>query len=851
MARVTAGWARHGKAPRSFQDYAVLECGGAFSAADYAAILDRYALGNPPPEKTGDEALPWITLSEVQDDDHSYLGVSVLNWTGESDGAGRPIAETRYGCFPFPQFSRAPVSYRELATAVDRLGPDGFGPDGADVAAYAPEEHERDLMRDGWYQRAMVAAAMLLEGPVTITGAGGLDVDERLRFLDAVAALLPFGWRTRFTASTWFRGGSPYIQLAFARHSRGNGFHLDWRAEPVQGPPPGADIAGPYLKELGELVERRGFGLLEVLAFLGTQTESLAEAEPRRAVEILEWFDWPGSVLQRVRDGVAEPEELRTLFDSGRYEELPRKQDHVFLLCELMRLGGPDFAPAIEKVYRPVNASASQEGRTQIWTTLRDSARALLWNSTPDRRVDAYVGMAHRLGLADDLLARLLPQNGAPGLEVDDSRVAAAAWLVARWVDPAGPEPWPRTLAALRTNPLIVCALIIAQNADADARPRLRAWLARLEKTVPGELLRPFQILLNAPARPLGADDLAGVARHGEGCVSALLWLATDLGRVDRVIPPFLDWLVARPEAVRLAWADRLATLAPTRGEDRAVLDVLLLRSGARPAHLAAAVGPGWDAYLRAFRRHAGEAWMRPALPNARAGMVDHLVRSNWAADEEQVRAVVQVAEALCDVPGQDWSELARAVVRGRAIKPQMVESPEYRRWWRKIAAAYPRVVEEQYMTSLTALPRGARAEEIGRLAAESMRQGTPARQVLAWIAKSEARPTGEVMLEVVIETRRALVQLGASRTQAGDKAVEMAKALAQGYEYGVANGFRNAVAAQAEEELWFQLMLVEVTSSIPPDYTEREVTGRARDALNEAAGWIRDLLGKRGFLRR
>jgi hypothetical protein len=420
--------------------------------------------------------------------------------------------------------------------------------------------------------------------------------------------------------------------------------------------------------------------------------------------------------------------------------------------------------------------------------------------------------------------------------------------LVARWADPAGP-PWPRTLAALQAAPLIVCALIIAQNADAPHR--LPAWLEMLGQAVPDELLRPFQVLLYAPARPLGADDLAGAARHGEGCVSALLWLATDLGRLDRVLQPFLEWQVSLPAAARLAWSDRLAALVPDRGADGAVLDVLLLRAGAPPAHLAAAVGPDWHGYLEAFRRSAGAVWMRPALPNARAGMVDHLVRSNWAADERQCRAAVQVVEALCDVPGQDWSELARAVVRGRAVWPWMAELPEFRRWWRKIAKDCPRVVEEQYMTSLTALPRGARAEAIGRLAAESIRQGTPPRQVLAWIAQSEARPTGEVMLEVVTETRRQLVQLGMSRMEAGNRAVEMAKALAQGYEYGVANGFRNAVASQAEEELWFQLALVEVTSSVPPDYTEVEVTGRAKEALNAAAGWIRDLHGKRRGFRR
>ena len=848
MVRVTGGWARHGKEPNSFQDYGVLECAGAFSATDYAAILERYAVGNPPLEKTGEEALPWITLSEVQDDHHSYLGVSVKSWTDEVDGAGRPIVQTLYGCFPYPQFTRTPVSYRELAAVVERLGPGGLDPAGVEVPGYAPEEIERDLQRKGWFQRAVVAAAMLLEGPVTITGAGGLGVDERLRFLDAVAALLPYGWRTRFTASTWFRGGGPYIQLAFARHSRGQGYDLDWWTEPVQLPPTRFRVAHAYLEEWRELIDRRSFGWRDLVAFLSRQTEPLAGADPYRAVEVLQEFDRPGTVLQRARQGSVEADELARLFESGRYTDLPRPQDQVFLLGEWIRLGGPVKPEIIAQVCRPVGGAAPIVQK-QVWPGLADRAYHQVWDGAPgDGRVGSYLTMARCLGRDDELLARLLEPPPSAVLEIVDERVAALGVLVARWADPEG-APMPRTMAALQRSPILACALITGLNADAP--DRLPAWIGALTQVMPGDLLRPFERLLREPVLPLTAGELAGVARYGENCVSALLWLATDRGRLSRVVQAFVEWLATLPDAARPPWADRLATLVPDGGEDRALVDVLLLRTGAAPVHLETTAGQEWNAYLTAFRRNVLlNGWLNPALREAQAGMVRYLGRSNWTADRQRARAVLQVTEALCEVRGENWSDLVRTVMRGRATSPGMVDLPEYQGWWQKVEKTYPWLAQEQYMTVLEALPPGARPEEIGRLAAEALWNGKPAHMVLTWITNSRADPDGRIMLEVVEEVRRELRRLGMRPREAADKAIELARLLSDGQRHNGAQSFRTAVADRAEEELVFRFRLLQAASTVPPGHTEVELSDTAKEALDVAMSWIRTLQSKRRFRR-
>ncbi|MBO2454407.1 hypothetical protein J4573_45480 [Actinomadura barringtoniae] len=843
MARVTAGWARHGKEAGSHRDYAILESDGPFSAGDYDAILERYALGNPPPGRTGAEALPWITISEVQDDRNSYLGMSVQYWTDAADGAGRPVAETLYACFPYPQFLKAPASYRVLGAILDRH--DDLGGPGAEISDYAPEDHVRDIEENGWLGRAMVVAAMLLEGPVTIIGGDGLDPDRRLRFLDAVAALLPYGWRTRFTASTWFRGGSPHIQLVFAQHSRGKGYDLDWRDTDPE-PPFKAQVARAYMDQFALLLDHDR-SLLDVVAFLGTQTLSLAADEPRSAVAALERFDWPAAVLYRARAGEADPGELSDLFESGRHNELLRDADKAFLLHELIRLGGPQYSRAIERGWEDV-----EPARPDAWKALVNSARDLVWGDSAMREVHSYIGIGDRQGFADQLLANVIPM---PGFAVSARSLNTVAWLAGSWADPAGAAR-PQTLKALADNHAVLCELLVEQNESAPGR--LPAWIAALRPLTPPGLLAPFEKLLAMPGTTGGRgrnggrlrpEDLAEVARHGDECVPALLRLASALGRLDQVTRPLIDWLRALPGAGLNRWLARLEGLTPEHGSDLALLDVLQLWFGAEPTHLVAAIGPQWPAYRDALTRHARAEWLGRGLGNVQAGFVTYLTQTNWAADQNVYPAVIEAVEAFCQVPGHDWTELVRAALRGRAISPGMDACAEYRRWWRGVEGAYPFVVEEQYMEILTALPPGARPEEIGRLVAEALWMRHSEREILAWIARSEVRMTGDSMAHVMNETRRWYVRLGASQEDADNTTLWLAQALHRGDQRALAHDFQDAVAARVGDELLFQLKLLTVTSRVPPDYDEVDVAEGSRRGLREAEERIRNLLGKRKLL--
>ncbi|MFI6514953.1 hypothetical protein ACIBF1_05250 [Spirillospora sp. NPDC050679] len=821
---MSAGWARHGKRPGSYEDYAVLECGGGFGAADYAAIIDRYALGNPPSERTGPEALPWVTLSEVQDDRHGYLAVAEYRWTDEVDGAGRPIAETRYACFPYPALRDAPVTYRELHAALDRVG-DGK----VELAGYDPGELARDLARPGWLERAALAAAMLLEGQVTVTGADGMDPHTRLRFLDAVAALLPYGWRTRFTAATWIRGGgSPYIGLAFASTARGGGFALDWSA-PAAGPPPGTP-AHAYWTELTKVLRQGSTELAEVVDFLSRQREPLAGQEPQRAVQVIELLDWPVRVVERARTGATTADELAALFDSGRWKELADPGDRAFLLERLITLGGPEHAGAVERGWPAAG------GAVQVWEALQASARALL-RDRPEDGADGWLALADRLGFADDLLAALMPNEQA-----SDSLVKAVAGTVVRWTDPTG-RSRPKTLTALGRRPPTVCALLVAQNAAAPGR--VTAWLEALAGHAPDELLNAFRALCTPSAQPLTAHDIQTSAQHGVACVPALLQFATDQGRLEHVLPALLAWLEQLPAEQRSQWTTWLAGLEPESGAGRAVLDILLLYFGDPPRCMVPAGDPLWPAYLAAFRRHAPRSWAAPALEHVESGLRRHLSGGGWAADTGHARATLVMVRTVCEQVRHDWSEVVRQVVRGRATDPGLADLPEYQGWLEAVAGPYRAALADQDMIVLTALPAAPTEERLGRLVAEALGRGVPGAQVLAWLQHSPAQVNGVTLAGALGEVRRELIRRGLSSPNADRQVLAFAAAIARGGgDRYLAHDFRDAVTAMAGADLMFQLDLIQTASE--SGHEELELPVRARAVLEDAAERMRDLLGKR-----
>ncbi|WP_133150576.1 hypothetical protein [Frankia canadensis] len=210
----------------------VRQCGGYFTGPQYTQILRRFTPGSPPTHASvehGGASLPWATVCYAPRAGDTMLGLAVRSWRQPDDeiheGDGRPVMTTGFLCVPFASLRAAPVSYTGLYDAALRLDPDSH-PDDAepieiDVAAFRPDDVQIALAELGVDVRTAAAtAAALLAHPVRVYGAPAGEPWERtanqLRYLEAIASLLPYGQRARLVASTWCgQDGSNRVRLAF------------------------------------------------------------------------------------------------------------------------------------------------------------------------------------------------------------------------------------------------------------------------------------------------------------------------------------------------------------------------------------------------------------------------------------------------------------------------------------------------------------------------------------------------------------------------------------------------------------------------------------------------------------
>ncbi len=185
----------------------VLACSsGTLSMENFTELIGRFSLGTP-------DKLPQVSVSYLASGSGPgrvyYLGMASHKWAAdvqtdggellERDDDSRPVAVTTYFCVPYQPLADAAVSYQAMYQEFDnvRLGP-----------ASGPPLQVKFPVRTGLPDinaLAMQSARLLTGRPVCVLGAESATVAERLEFIGAVSALLPYGFRTRLTAATWVR----------------------------------------------------------------------------------------------------------------------------------------------------------------------------------------------------------------------------------------------------------------------------------------------------------------------------------------------------------------------------------------------------------------------------------------------------------------------------------------------------------------------------------------------------------------------------------------------------------------------------------------------------------------------
>ena len=213
-AAIAAEWALWGKEGHETGDHVLRFSNGPLRARDFGEVVTRYSPGEL--DELPQYTVGWIPGAKGEPE---YVALGIHEAARDDDdrsrrdAAGRLIVYVRLFCLRYADLARHAVSYLDLVQAAEhvRLPADHDGP----VTLILPGQAAPRRRRQEGFGRLpdRVATTLLTSHPICVLGADDVPVAERLRFIDAVMALLPYGLRATMSAGTWADSTSQDLKL--------------------------------------------------------------------------------------------------------------------------------------------------------------------------------------------------------------------------------------------------------------------------------------------------------------------------------------------------------------------------------------------------------------------------------------------------------------------------------------------------------------------------------------------------------------------------------------------------------------------------------------------------------------
>ena len=430
-SRVAADWAWISKDPQAGIGYGVLATSR--NDADFGPFLGRYVPGVPSSSALpgAPDAPPWITLGPVATQaDEILMAVSVREPWRERDHAGRPVWPQKLLVMRFGDLAKANASYQTIAEAA--FGTTIPAAEHTTLPLEIGEQPLDELIQVieayGFEQVAALAAA-LLDGPVAVAGAGHLERRQRLTVLDAVAALLPYGFRADLSVSSVVDNTSKHgIRLAFADFVN-DGQQLMTLQAPSE---PHAVLGRRYL----ELLRKKEStpGLATLIRHMWDAKGPYSFQEPSVAMTILLDLDFHGAFRREASQGPVTLVMLRKfLADPAAAERAwagfdTRIRDHA-LAC-----------------YLPGRDGEAVKAVIPCWHFLGNDVVRLINQGLDQDSLEPALWCLRTAGPVED---RLLGDLLVPGEQVPKRRTTMLIELLLRR-DPPPPDEFRYTCDALR-----------------------------------------------------------------------------------------------------------------------------------------------------------------------------------------------------------------------------------------------------------------------------------------------------------------------------------------------------------------------------------------------------------------
>jgi hypothetical protein len=614
---MSAVWATKSKTPGRKTGYrTICESPQHGHLANYLTGLGETGTPQGHNEGAFDE-LPWLTFAGGAAIADPLMAVASMNWSDEVDGTRQPIMPVRAIWLQWG----GSISYRSLwqSTLGVRWPEVDRGPitsKGHLVDVTVPPTDWKDVTRDveefGFERMASLAASIVDGTPVAIVleRHDVVALADRVRFLDAVMALMPFGARNCVPMSTWASSGTNHGCLLAFSDGVNKQVPAPWRGD--FHPRLRTQRAVDYLAELRRAHRQIG-GAVQLVEHLVTLMQPLRSVE-EISTEQLGAVLLPLAVHEEVVTGRGSVERVLEVLDT-RASRLAddERRDHFRFLGEnmdqvaearagLLRHWCVDTAVVLGRLFR----ENAHQGQSQGWFQLAEAGERTAPGSSA-----AYVAEALR----------------HPLVRNDDPALTSLADLV---INHLSQRPVEQVLAALREQPHVLLAvldeLVVCARTQAVGKRKLRrrteaekclghlrSGLERLETKGP-DWLRAVLRADEGKLRKVAAEDVRELVKHGWQAVATLVRMIVSSSGNDSdkaadacwsVIHP--NYVVNRPdlgEAAELARSFFDAHAGPSARlsqQSRARTDYLALLTHQEPGHLLDGP-PMHEEYLRAVR---------------------------------------------------------------------------------------------------------------------------------------------------------------------------------------------------------------------------------------------------------
>lgn len=286
-APITADWAWLSAEPGSGDAVGILATSD--SPEKFRELTRMFPTGSPSSttDPRAPAAPPWVTFGPVPiRSGATRLSVSVREPWEQPDLTKRPVSPRRFFLLcPFAELAEANASYQTIWEAMEpvRLPAEDRRPVRLPVQPQALTSLVLAINHYGFDRLALIAA-VLLQARVAVTGASAFSRDERLAVIDAVAALLPYGFRADLSASSGVKETAEHeIRLVFAELTSSD----DQVLLPLHGAEPQLrpGMALEYLTMLRDKEETSG--LDSVVAHLWDYREEYTFRRPEDALDVL------------------------------------------------------------------------------------------------------------------------------------------------------------------------------------------------------------------------------------------------------------------------------------------------------------------------------------------------------------------------------------------------------------------------------------------------------------------------------------------------------------------------------------------------------------------------------------